>query len=506
MSSNEFFPDQVFDELINRHPIAKSNAVYDKLSDEIKHWDSGVHDRLNKENPFIQEQHQFDIAQNSLQQKISTVESIESDFGHFEALATKTRSPFNQRYWLSEINKFKSDPKLALLVNKFNDPSKAKRKNKAATEEDQLLSRTLLQQQWQKLLEQQYSKWTLAAIAEYRKALINKLSQWLELIQQLDDVLATLSIAPGLLFDLSKGSLSLSDLEQLKRWASYIAADDGVKKLCDLMGRLRRAEKTRHQEWVKTIKTVQEFVPDANSKEEIIGVHMSRDIEHALPHELALLADEQTSILFDIKFIEGRLMCFDMQGMGQQEVAIEVEEMTETDEEDKQGPVIICVDTSGSMQGSPETIAKAITLFMATRAINQKRSCFLINFSTQIETLDLSGNLGMTNVIQFLQRSFHGGTDASPALIHALELMEEEEYNKADLLMISDFLMASINKNLQTQIATAKLKNNKFYSLAIGELFLENKLTSIFDNEWVYSPCNSSIHSIQTIADEITGI
>ena len=37
---------------------------------------------------------------------------------------------------------------------------------------------------------------------------------------------------------------------------------------------------------------------------------------------------------------------------------VEEERLIEVEEEEKLGPMIICVDTSGSMQGSPETIAK----------------------------------------------------------------------------------------------------------------------------------------------------
>jgi len=151
------------------------------------------------------------------------------------------------------------------------------------------------------------------------------------------------------------------------------------------------------------------------------------------------------------------------------------------------------------MSGSPETIAKAVTLYMATRAISQDRNCYLINFSTNIETLDLSGGLGLQKVIEFLKMSFRGGTDATPALNHALEMMKEKDYEKADLLMISDFVMGSLPNELISNIQDAKNDKNKFYSLAIGNLFLESRLKDIFDDEWVYNPNNSSIHSLRTM-------
>ena len=63
-----------------------------------------------------------------------------------------------------------------------------------------------------------------------------------------------------------------------------------MKELCDILGRLRRAEKTKRQELVRNILTVTEYVPDINSKEEIIGVYLGKDIEHIIPQETALEA------------------------------------------------------------------------------------------------------------------------------------------------------------------------------------------------------------------------
>ena len=365
-------------------------------------------------------------------------------------------------------------------------------------------SRTLLLQQWRKLLDEQVAQWEIETIQKLRRKLLERLKEWLKKLQLLADTLDELSIEPGLLFDLSKDNLTLSDIEQLKNWISYISKDKGVRELCDLMGRLRRAEQTRRQELVKTVSTVTEYVPDINSREEIVGVYLGKDIEHALPQEIALLSDDDTSVLFDMKFVEGRLMCFEMEGMQTRSYDVEEEHMIEVEEEENLGPIIICVDTSGSMQGSPETIAKAVTLFMATRAISQKRNCYLINFSTRIETLDLSGQMGMAKMMAFLQRSFHGGTDVSPALTQALDMMSNEKYEQSDLLIISDFMMASLPELLYKEISNAKANKNRFYSLAIGDLFLSKRLQEVFDNEWVYNPSNSSISSIQNVVSTVS--
>ncbi|MDQ6989105.1 MAG: VWA domain-containing protein, partial [Mariprofundaceae bacterium] len=277
----------------------------------------------------------------------------------------------------------------------------------------------------------------------------------------------------------------------------------GIKELCELLGRMREAEHSIRQERVKCMETIIEHVPDANSKEEVMGVKLGRDIEHALPQELALIADPDLSVLFDMKYLEGRLMSFDMQGIAARKKALDIEKKIDINEKEGMGPMIICVDTSGSMQGTPETIAKAITLFMASHAIKQKRKCLLINFSTNIDVLDLSGGIGMKSILEFLRMSFYGGTDVGPALRYGLNMMKKEAYKKADLLVISDFIMKSLPEDVCDSIQAAKGNGNQFYSLAIGNLFLEKRMRAVFDNEWVYNPRNKNVHALISMINSL---
>ncbi len=503
MPNDNYFPNTVIDDLVKKYPVARKDKIKEKLLAEVKQWGNGVQRWIDKENPYIEDQHKFETANRSLKQKNASIADIEDDFSSLLLLSKKAKRTVDKDFWDSEIEKLKNKPKLDLLVDKFSGSNKFNNNNKSSNEEDRLICRTLLQKQWLKSLIQSHSEWELKAIEEYRYKFLKTLSEWLNLVQQLDDALSDLSLEAGLLFDLSQGNLSLSDVERLRQWVTYISKDEGVKNLCDMMGRLRQAEKTKRQELVKNAVSVQEFVPDVNSKEEIVGIHLGRDIEHALPQELALLADDEISVLFDMKFTEGRLICFDMEGTQLKETSMEEEVLVKVEDKEEHGPIIICVDTSGSMQGTPETIAKAITLFMATRASEQKRNCFLINFSTGIETLDLSGSVGLSKVLEFLKRSFCGGTDASPALNYALEIIKKEDYKKSDILMISDFIMATLPESLQNKICHAKENENKFYSLSIGNMFLETKMKAIFNNEWVYNPSNCSVHSLHSIVSEI---
>lgn len=189
-------------------------------------------------------------------------------------------------------------------------------------------------------------------------------------------------------------------------------------------------------------------------------------------------------------------MCFELQGVTYRDAPTEIIVEQKSQEDEKLGPMILCIDTSGSMAGLPENIAKAMALFLGTKAKSENRPCFIINFSTRIETFEITDKTGIPNLITFLRQSFHGGTDAAPALHHALKIMEQKNYQKADLLMISDFVMNSLPEDLLSAIAIQRKAGNQFNSLVIGNAFMNERLKTHFDHEWIYNPNTRKIQEL----------
>jgi uncharacterized protein with von Willebrand factor type A (vWA) domain len=165
--------------------------------------------------------------------------------------------------------------------------------------------------------------------------------------------------------------------------------------------------------------------------------------------------------------------------------------------------MIICVDTSGSMSGEPESVAKSIALALAMKSMEQKRDCYLISFSTGIEVRDLSTQRGLAELLDFLQMSFGGGTDGAPALRHAIDKMGEENYARADLLMISDFGMPAITPDLKQQMDEARTRDCKFYALNIGATQGRAIQHKEFDAEWQYNPATMGIKELTGIVEQI---
>ena len=85
--------------------------------------------------------------------------------------------------------------------------------------------------------------------------------------------------------------------------------------------------------------------------------------------------------------------------------------------------------------------------------------------------------------------SFHGGTDATPAVKEALKMLETQDYKNADVLMISDFIMAVFDAKTTQQIALAKENKTKFHSLVIGQSH-NRQVVNSFDHNWTYNPNN----------------
>jgi uncharacterized protein with von Willebrand factor type A (vWA) domain len=459
--------------------LQSSGDIEEHISTLISDWEYHTTSCLAKECPFIEEQQQLDSWRAVVESGTPTVDGLKHSAKRYLKFCKSSKRPSNESFWTRRLKVHVKSLELPDLLNK-----------------ELPIDSQLLLNGWQKSMDQVRTEWEFEKIGVMRGLLLRQLRDLLGLLQELHDQLKGLGLDPGLLLDLSKGELTAQDIDEFKRWAKYLAEDEGVRSLCELLGKMRQIEISERIERVTSTRAVDTQIPDIDSREEIVGIRLGKDIEYALPSELALLSDPVTSLLFDLKYVESRLMCFDMEGIESIQQHQEFEQDVQVEEEDKQGPMVICVDTSGSMGGMPETVAKAVALYMASKARENNRPCYLINFSTGIETLDFGNKMGMKALLKFLKMSFHGGTDAAPALHHALTVMNKDAYKKADLLVISDFIMGGLSGGLHGEIEKQRECGNRFYSLVVGSVFMTNRLNTLFDQEWVFDPRTSRVQEL----------
>lgn len=468
-----------YESLSNFQSIVDANdSIQSFIQDKQKDWLYKLEDHKSQNMPF--ESH-YRNCQKWMAARVDSVNDVLAMYKEYKQYCTEAGLNTESEFWESQ----------------FFKPSEYKTHNPKKSDvrltDDADIAIELFLDKWSESLDKHRTQWELEALNKYREQLVKELEKLLAMFETLLKSLESLGLEPGRWLDLSSGSLTEQEIQTFKHWADYFRNDEGAQAICEKLGRLNEVEVSENIERVSVQHTIQKWMPDVNSREEIVGIKLGRDIEHALPSELALLSDVDTALLFDLKFVEGQLMSYDLQGLQQVEETVEREEDQSVETVEDKGPMILCIDTSGSMHGEPENIAKAMALFLANKARQQGRACYLINFSTGIETLDLSGSGGLSSLIRFLSASFHGGTDAAPALRHALSMMREQEYEKSDLLMISDFVMSGLPSDLMGGIENQRLAGNQFFSLVVGSCFMSNRLETLFDYEWVYNPSNSSI-------------
>ena len=155
--------------------------------------------------------------------------------------------------------------------------------------------------------------------------------------------------------------------------------------------------------------------------------------------------------------------------------------------EEDTGPFIICVDASGSMRGFPEQCVKAMAFALMQIALAEDRECFVVLFSTDFVTYQLTKQDGLREASDFLSYTFHGGTDLEPAINAAIKKMQISEYQQADLVVLSDFIAPKQSKELIKQVDELKLKKNRFHAISLSK-YGNPELMNIFDHHWAYMP------------------
>ena len=195
------------------------------------------------------------------------------------------------------------------------------------------------------------------------------------------------------------------------------------------------------------------------SKSDISGITVGDDLNSLLPTEIAMLSEKRTQDIFYRNYAEKRLQVFASASSG------------EAKKEHQDGPVIICLDTSSSMNGEPATIAKMLTIAVAIYAMRRRRKVMVIkySFNYEYETFK-SMKRDKDKLMEFLSWHGVGGNDENRmfSYLFGKRLPKEPAYDTADILCISDFGWCYLCEEVQEMIAKAKEGGMKFYGLAVN--------------------------------------
>lgn len=198
---------------------------------------------------------------------------------------------------------------------------------------------------------------------------------------------------------------------------------------------------------------------------EIEQIFIGNNLSHVIPTEIATLSEPTTEMMFYKKFAEHQLQIFaNKLPMTAQDKQVQE---NQTKPRLEKGPIIVSIDTGGSMKGGPEKLARCLSMQLLRLAKKQHRKCFVITFSVRAKALELTKPANWNLLKSFLEKGFSGGTDGEEMLAAALDALKTKDFCMADVLIISDFeFPLPIEKTCEC-MEKEHAKGTRYYGLQI---------------------------------------
>lgn len=234
-----------------------------------------------------------------------------------------------------------------------------------------------------------------------------EISDTIEAAKHIEDCITGGGFSPG---GNKSDSSELNKLKLKQSISSVLANKTVMDKLIQELGRLKSIAYS-----TMANRAAYELDDDVETK-------LSNDLKNILPLELCKLFDNDLELDFLKRFSSNELLCRDRENLSDL----------------GKGPVIIAIDESGSMDHVIYN-AKAIALATAWAASQQERDVHIVRFSSLVDSFDFNEN-NHYKISNFINEFYGGGTNIIGALHCVKKLLEKDtKYNKADILIITDF-------------------------------------------------------------------
>lgn len=275
---------------------------------------------------------------------------------------------------------------------------------------------------------------------------------------------------------------------EFQRRLNEMKVQDRYPEIPEIVARMGRTADANGKERLAVASGVDMKI-EHSAGSDIEGITVGDDLNALLPLELAQYCDDDMQALFIYKYRTRRLQTFRYKS-----------EMTKPSRRlgsthaSRKGPMIVCVDTSASMYGTPERISSTLLALIEQTAESLERDCFLIDFSVSIRTVDLmekrrarhlrkiglnipadeTTETGTQPVFTAKSRTtslpFIGGGTSARRLMDALFSLLENEgkpYVNADVLWITDFMIPQPPASMLERIKAFRDTGTRFYGLCI---------------------------------------
>lgn len=236
--------------------------------------------------------------------------------------------------------------------------------------------------------------------------------------------------------------------ETLQAWGLEEAelTQQGIPEAMAILERVRK--NSAFKDFAKILGRIKKMAAKkAASKDRSDGVRVTRietgrDIKRAVTSELVALTHPALRTQALTRWARGELR---LRG-------------EETKKKKGEGPVIVCEDSSGSMDGAKQQWAKAVVLAMAHYAKLRNRSFAWIMFDSSVQRsrMFVRGKLSTKDLLDIAESRSGGGTLFEPPLTEALRYIREGSLSKADIAFITDGESALSPQFLAEFVATKK--------------------------------------------------
>lgn len=289
--------------------------------------------------------------------------------------------------------------------------------------------------------------------------------------------------AHRLLSDLSRswgtepGFLHSLPYEQRASLANRVKDNRRLLELTQIVGRFRALAVNKQRTRV------------AEMPHEVFDVTMGSDWNWFLQQELVSLSHPALRYDFYVRLLDGRIAQYDLRGS----------------ETVGKGSLVVCIDTSGPMEGKREVVSKAIALALLDIARLQSRNYVAILFSSRgqwrsiafsSEGVQLSEPSSTAQLVSFIEGMlclgsdfFGGGTDYETPLREAIRILRDDEAGckDGDIVFITDD-QCEVSESFLEEYATVK-RQRKFstFSVIIEEQASNTRTLRKFSDEVVSS-------------------
>ncbi|WP_282176352.1 ATPase RavA stimulator ViaA [Vibrio nereis] len=342
--------------------------------------------------------------------------------------------------------------------------------------------------QWYQSLSDAIKQAQLTELEANKEKVLKDLYQRMETMKNMDKVTEEGDEGSvGRLWDMASAKLSKSDLTVMKRHAEFLKKNKGLQEIAEKLGRM--AGQVNDPELNRAPAEELQMIEEKSDRatDDIVGIHESDDLNKLLPNETMFLAYPELEVVFYKHLVDKRLMNYKMQGKSRTLRKVRAQRPDNKSVDVEKGPFIVCVDASGSMSGFPEQCAKAMAYALMQIALAEDRDCYVILFSTEQITYELTKQDGLREASDFLTYSFHGGTDLEPVLMKSIDLMSGDKYKNADMVVISDFIAPKQSDEMAARVEQLKARKNRFHAISLSK-YGNPELMTMFDHCWSYHP------------------